>query len=66
MGSSTQTTQKRLQRLGVSIKKEPTEEIQLPDIRLITQEERNSLDAMVKEACAKILGPDEPKIHRDQ
>jgi hypothetical protein len=38
--------------------KEPAEKIDLPEIRLITQAECNSLDEMVNAVCTKVLGPD--------
>jgi len=41
-------------RVGESIAtKEPAEKIDLPEIRLITQAERNSLDEMVNAVCTK-------------
>ena len=46
-------------RVGESMAtKEPAEKIDLPEIRLITQAERNSLDEMVNAVCTKVLGPD--------
>jgi hypothetical protein len=44
--------------------KEPAEKIGLPEIRLITQAERNSLDEMVNAVCTKVFGPDWKKRGR--
>ena len=44
--------------------KEPAEKIDLPEIRLITQAECNSLDEMVNAVCTKVLGPDWKKRGR--
>ena len=53
------STKSQAKRVGESMAtKEPAEKIDLPEIRLITQAECNSLDEMVNAVCTKVLGPD--------
>jgi hypothetical protein len=59
------STKSQAKRVGESMAtKEPAEKSDLPEIRLITQAERNSLDEMVNAVCTKVLGPDWKKRGR--